>query len=541
MKLRPYQQQAVDAALDAFRTHRSALLVCPTGGGKTVIFSHIIDRMATGRAMVLAHRKELIEQAAQKIEAVTGQTPDIEMAHLRADSNPFSTKRIVVGSVQTQRVRMGRFQPSDFNLLVIDEAHRAASSEYRKVISYYRQNPNLKILGVTATPKRADEAGLGGIFETCPFQYEIVDAINDGWLVDIHAQMVKVNHLDLTDVKTTAGDLNEGQLAKRMNEEKVLHEIALPTSEIVGSRKALVFCANVDHASQMSEVLRRYGCRAEFIHGKMTKPMREQVLARFQSGETRMLCNVGVLTEGFDAPDIDCVVLARPTKSLGLFTQMVGRGTRPLPGVVDIAGDRNDRLSAIANSAKPRMHLIDFYGNSGQHKLVRITDVLGGRSKGDVKSRVARKMQNGYSGSVLSMMDEEERQIQEMMRKRAEKARESLIGKGSYAQIPVSIFANRTDIKLAEPPKSYKGRPATESQLSLLAKLGCSIPDGLTMKRAGLMIDNAIRARKSGPPSEAQRKVLSRYGYVADTFEQAGQIITRLKENGWKKLEAARG
>ena len=186
MKMRPYQDAAIAGAFNAWEENDSALIVLPTGLGKTVVFSEIVRRMQPVRSIIVAHREELIFQAAEKIKRVTGLDGGIEMGDLHADGWFGTPPPYIVSTIQTQCSggdgggRMTKFLPGDFGLVVIDEAHHATSPTYRRVIDYYRQNENCKILGVTATPDRADEEALGKVFDAVAFDYQILDAINQG-------------------------------------------------------------------------------------------------------------------------------------------------------------------------------------------------------------------------------------------------------------------------------------------------------------------------------------------------------------------------
>lgn len=202
MNLRPYQAAASDAIFKEWQDNDSTLVVMPTGGGKTVLFADVIRRVFPRRALVIAHREELIFQARDKIQRVTGLSADVEMGEYRAEGGLFEQARVVVSTIQTQCSggdgggRMSKFDPQRFGVLIIDEAHHATSPSYRRVIDYYRTNPALKVLGVTATPDRADEEALGQVFQSVAFDYEVLDAIHDGWLVPIEQQMVHVEGLD---------------------------------------------------------------------------------------------------------------------------------------------------------------------------------------------------------------------------------------------------------------------------------------------------------------------------------------------------------
>src|SRR5512136_3286008 len=291
MKLRPYQSAASDAIFKEWQENDSTLVVIPTGGGKTVLFADVIRRVFPRRALVLAHREELVFQARDKIQRVTGLAADVEMGEYRAEGGLFGSARVVVSTIQTQCSggdgggRMAKFEPSRFGLLIIDEAHHATSPSYRRVIEYYRSNPGLKVLGVTATPDRADEQALGQVFQSVAFDYEVLDAIHDAWLVPIEQQMVHVEGLDYSSIRTTAGDLNGGDLDAVMEAERNLQPMASASLAIIGQRRALVFTASVKAAEMTAEIFNRHRSgMASWVCGKPEKDERRNALAAFAAG-----------------------------------------------------------------------------------------------------------------------------------------------------------------------------------------------------------------------------------------------------------------
>jgi len=540
VKLRSYQQAAVDGIFEAWRTARSTLLVQPTGTGKTVTFAHVINRMPMGRALVLAHREELIFQAADKIEAVTGAKPDIEMAEMRADGAMFGKARVVVSSIQTQcagrngDARMKRFDPQEFSLLVVDEAHHATAPTYRRVLEHYGRNPDLKILGVTATPDRHDEEALGQVFDTVAYDYELLDAIHDGWLVPIHQRSVVVDGLDYSGVRTTAGDLNGADLARVMEYEETLHGIAAPTVELAAGRKTLVFAASVAHAERLCEIFNRHstGC-ARFVTGTTPKDERRAMLADYAAGKFQMLVNVGVATEGFDEPGIQVVVMARPTKSRALYAQMAGRGTRPLPGLVDGPDAADARRAAIAASAKPACEVIDFVGNSGRHKLITTADILGGNYSDEVvdRARAAAEEADGAAVDMAELLADAEKDLAEE-RERARRA--ALRVKARYTSQVVDPF----DILHIEPWRERgwdTGRQPSEKMLALLERNGIDTK-GLTFTQAKQLVGEIIHRYEERKCSFKQARLLSRYGYPTDVpFAEASRLIDALAKNNWKR------
>ena len=338
--LRPYQHEAVkriEAELygatgkgDALSTdpHNSSLLVMATGLGKTVIVSEVVKRRKPGKALMIAHRGELIYQAKTTLESLCGEPVTVEMAdrYARMDQN------IVVATVQTLIAGMGgdgrmvAFDPNDFSLLCTDEGHHSPAASYGRIYKYFHQNPNLKHLGVTATPDRADEEALGKVYESVAMTYEIADAIHDGWLVPIKAVPVHIAGLDYSTIRTTAGDLNGADLANVMEQEAPLHEMVQAIVEVVSqapkgslakalekeddagfademavfasqhpTRKTLIFAASVAHAERLSEILNRWlPGRATWVCGGTPKDTRKQLFADYKSGRYAFLVNVGV-------------------------------------------------------------------------------------------------------------------------------------------------------------------------------------------------------------------------------------------------------
>lgn len=382
-QLRPYQQEAVGRILDALWKSRSVLLTLPTGCGKTVCMAELVRLgVARGRrVLLLAHREELLAQAAKKFARhAPGLRVGVERGSARV--NLAAPPDVVVASVQTlQRAeRLSRFAPGTFALILIDEAHHAVAEGYRRIVQHFQ---HAKVVGVTATADRLDGAALGDTFQCAPFTYSIRQAIADGWLVPILQRRVTVEALDLSRVRATAGDLNAGELERELIRDQVLHQVASPLVELAGRRQTIVFCAGVGQASALAGMIESHGGQAAALSGSTPTGVRRELLARFAAGELQYLVNCAVLTEGFDAPVASCIAVARPTKSRALYAQIVGRGTRVLPDVVDHLPDPLERRAAIAVSAKPACLVLDFAGNAGRHVLVSALDVLAGQKVDD--------------------------------------------------------------------------------------------------------------------------------------------------------------
>ena len=543
MKLRDYQQNAIRGVCDTLRSENSALVVSPTGTGKTILFAAAAN-MATKRCMVIAHREELLTQAADKIEIVTGNRPEIEQSILWANEGPFGKSKVVVASIQTLNARMKsgrrfeRFDASEFSLLIIDEAHHAVSTSYRRVVNWFRKmNPSCKLLGFTATPDRTDKLALGSVFEAVAFDYNIRQAVSDGWLTPIKNTVVSVDGLDFSSVRTTAGDLNKADLAGIMEFEKVLHGVAVPTLDLIGNEQTLVFAATVKQAERLAEIFDRYRPNsAGFVSGAMEPDTRRDVVARFRGGDLQILVNVGVATEGFDVPGVGCVAVARPTKSRSLYAQMVGRGTRPSPGVVDGPGTPEERKAAIAASDKPHCHVIDFAGNSGQHRLIHAPDILGGEEPEEVLDRAYEIVDKGVTNDVSEAIEIAKVEIEEEEEQRKKR-------RSSVKASNVSYKTNSTDpfdtlgIRRSSAKFMPTGGGLSGNQLAMLTKAGID-PSGYSKQEQKMLHTELVRRIRKNRCSFKQAKVLAKYGFNTSkmSFKEASSLLDRLAKNGWKPV-----
>jgi superfamily II DNA or RNA helicase len=410
------------------------------------------------------------------------------------------------------------------------------------VIDYYRTNPALKILGVTATPDRADEEALGQVFQSVAFDYEVLDAIHDGWLVPIEQQMVHVDGLDYSSIRTTAGDLNGGDLAAVMEAERNLQQMASASLAIIGQRRALVFTASVKAAEMTAEIFNRHRSgMASWVCGKTDREERRRVLADFAAGKLQVVCNCGVLTEGFDDPGVEVVIMGRPTKSRSLYSQMVGRSTRPLPGVVDGPETAEARRAAIAGSGKPSCLVVDFVGNSGKHKLVTSADILGGKvSEEAVELAVTRARKAGGPVNMTEALDQAEEELREQKRLAETARRARLVATARFTTQSVDPF----DVLHLNPVKARgwdTARQLTEKQRSLLAKQGIN-PDGISFSQGRQLIAEIFRRWDGKLCSFKQAKVLRKYGYNTEvSFAEASATIDALAKNRWQKPVVAQG
>jgi ATP-dependent helicase IRC3 len=333
MALRDYQQEAITAITAAWlRGIRRPLIALPTGSGKTIVFAHLAS-YRRGRTLILAHRDELIQQAADKLAMVD---PTLELGIVKAGQDEHDMP-VVVASVQTlsRTRRLERLTP-DFQTIIIDEGHHAWADSYRKILTYCRafEADGPLTLGVTATPQRGDHESLGEIFQEIVYQKTIIDLIPT-YLCDLRALQVRLQ-ADFHALHTRVGDIMEGESERLLLSAHAPMHVARAYYEHAVGRKAIVFTPTVKTAYAMVDAFQVEGdVPVEALDGTTPLDARRAILQRFHRGDTMVLSNCLVLGEGYDEPSIDCVVVARPTKSKVLYAQMIGRGCRHYPGKID--------------------------------------------------------------------------------------------------------------------------------------------------------------------------------------------------------------
>lgn len=538
---RPYQIAAHEAILRQLEQYDSTVVVLPTGLGKTVLAAKLIAQWERGNCLFLAHTKELIEQAADKIGAELGYRPGVEMNIHGVEVNTlWQGGMTVVGSVQTMYgdKRLQKYKEHSFGLIIVDECHHSTASTYKKVVGYFQAiNPHVKVVGITATPNRADGTALGLMFESVAYQMSINDAVTSGWLVPVMQEYVVVDEIDFDGIKTKKNEFGEadfaaGQLEELLLQEETLHKMAIPTLEKVGERPTLIFTASVRHAHELAAVLNRYRPNsAAAVDGGTPKEHRAQLVKDFQERRLQFLANCAVLTEGFDAPTCSAIVMGRPTKSLSLYTQMLGRGLRPLPGIVDGIEDATDRRLSILTSEKSNCLVLDFVGNS-KHKLASSYDVLGGDYDTEARELAAHEARKQRK-DVKEVMEQAaalltiERQWKEREFIKAKNA-----NYGSFAVNPFDEHA--PEIVGSDYTGPHRGT-STDSQVRLLINLGVSqkMAEGFSKKQAGAVIDTLGKTRCT----VKQAQTLKKYGIDAEGvgMDRASRIIDAIASSGWKR------
>jgi len=489
LALRPYQSAAIAAIRERYAEgDRGTLLVLPTGTGKTVVFAEVARRVVAGggRVLILAHRAELLEQAANKLDAV-GVRAGIEQAGRRGGSAD-----VVVASVQTlRRSRLECWPTDSFSLIVVDEAHHAPATTYRTVLDYFAA---ARVLGVTATPDRLDGAALGGIFDSVAYSYELRDAIRDGWLARIEARKVRLE-VNLDEVHTRAGDLDLRELEERYGTGAAVKAVVDPLRELAPDKRTILFAISVAHASLLADAINEHEPgAARMVSGDTPYDERVEIVADFRSGRLRVLVNCQIATEGFDVPEIECVGIARPTKSRGLYCQMLGRGTRLAPG-------------------KESVLVLDFVGLTTRHRLVTPADILAGKATPPDALAAARER----DGDVLDALEDEVGQAKERAK------REPWHVTRWRAEL-VDVFG---DLPQIEPWHE----PATQAQRAAIERAGIAAPPELTKKAASALIEGIVGRHRNGLCTYKQLKFLRKRGVTNAaglTFEEANERIGRV-------------
>lgn len=512
-ELRSYQQQARDrihAEWDA--GHTRTLLVLPTGTGKTIVFASVAaDQVRAGdRVLILAHRGELLEQAADKLRRATGLGSAVEKEGSTCLGSWFN---VVVGSVQTlqRTARLERFPRDYFGTIIIDEAHHAITDGYRRILDYFS---GAKVLGVTATPDRGDMRNLGEVFDSLAFEYKLTDAIKEGYLCKIMAQTIPLQ-LDITSVTMSGGDYAVADLGTALD--PYLEQIAAEMAVRCKDRKTVVFLPLIRTSQKFRDLLNAHGFRAAEVNGQSED--RREVLADFDAGKYNVLCNSMLLTEGWDCPSVDCVVVLRPTKVRSLYSQMVGRGTRLSPGKTDLL-------------------LLDFLWMTDRHELCRPADLV-------CEDRTVARQMTEHLAETGCPEDIEEAaaqagedvvaQREEALAKQLAEQRRKKAKLVDPLQYEMSIQAE--DLSGYVPAFGWEAGPPSDKQTAALEKLGI-LPDAVeSAGKAALLLDRLHKRQTEGLTTPKQIRLLERYGFRhvgSWSFDAASRMINRIAAGGWR-------
>ena len=511
--LRPYQNDAKAAVLEQWEQGvQRTLLVLPTGCGKTIVFAKISeDCVKRGeRVLILAHRGELLEQAADKIRKACNLNCAVEKAE---ETSLGSFWRITVGSVQTlmRESRLARFLPDYFDTIIIDEAHHAISDSYQRILQHFS---GAKVLGVTATPDRGDMKNLGQVFDSLAYEYTLPRAIREGYLCPIKALTIPLN-LDLTGVSVQAGDFRAADLDTALD--PYLYQIADEMLRNCADRKTVVFLPLVKTSQKFRDILNQRGFHAAEVNGNSED--RAEILRDFDDGKYNVLCNSMLLTEGWDCPSVDCVIVLRPTKVRGLYCQMVGRGTRLSPGKKDLL-------------------LLDFLWHTQRHELCRPAHLI------CESDEVAQKMTANLaeSGCAMDITEAEVQaesdvvaQREEALAKQLSEMRKRKRALVDPLQFEMSIQAQ--DLSGYVPSFGWEMSPPSQKQLDALEKYGIYPNEIENAGKAQLLLERLNKRRMDGLSTPKQIRLLENKGFLHVgewTFQQASNMITRIAANGWR-------
>ena len=514
MELRPYQEEARQAVEEEWnKGTRRTLLVLPTGCGKTIVFAKVTeDRIRQGsRVLILAHRGELLEQAADKIARSTRLGCAVEKAEQSCLGSWF---RVVVGTVQTlmREKRLNRFPEDYFGTIIIDEAHHCISDSYRKVLNHF---PEAQVLGVTATPDRGDMRNLGEVFDSLAYEYTLPRAIREGYLSPIKAMTIPLK-LSLAGVSIQAGDFKAGDIATALN--PYLYQIADEMAKYCMDRKTVVFLPLVKTSQKFRDILLEKGFKAAEVNGESRD--RKEILEAFDRGDYNVLCNSMLLTEGWDCPSVDCIVVLRPTKVRSLYSQMVGRGTRLHPG-------------------KEHLLLLDFLWHTERHELCHPASLI------CENEDVARKMTadlEAAAGCPVDLEEAEKKASEEVVAEREEALAAKLAEMKHRKKRLVDPLQFEMSIKAEDlagyvPSFGWETSPPSDKQKAALEKLGICPDEIDNSGKAEKLLDRLAVRRNVGLTTPKQIRFLESRGFQhvgTWQFDTAKKLIDRIAANGWR-------
>jgi len=516
ISLRPYQQEAVESIIAGWDNGcKKLLLVLPTGTGKTIVFSSVVNECVKRgkRVLIMAHRGELLEQAADKLQKSTGLSCAVE----KAEQTCFgSWSRVVVGSVQSlaRESRLKKFPKDYFGTIVIDEAHHCISNTYQSVLGHFTE---ANVLGVTATPDRGDMRDLGTYFEDIAYEYTLPQAIREKYLCPIKALTIPLK-IDITNVGISSGDFKVGEIGTALD--PYLEQIAVEMIKHCKDRKTVVFLPLIATSQKFRDILNAHGFNAAEVNGNSDD--RAEILRDFDAGKYNVLCNSMLLTEGWDCPSVDCVIVLRPTKVRSLYSQMVGRGTRLSP-----------------ETGKEHLLLIDFLWMTERHSLCHPASLI--CEDPDVAAQMTKTLAE-KAGAAMDIEDAEAIAADDVQSQREEALAKLLAEqrrKKAKLVDPLQFEMSIQDMDLVNyvPPFGMAMQPPSEFQKKELEKLQIN-PEGVESSgKADLLIEKVKQRRMEDMATPRQIRQLENRGFQNVgkwSFEQARRLIDRIAGNGWK-------
>jgi len=513
MGLRPYQQESIDKIQAEWsKGHKKTLLVLPTGTGKTIVFTKLAEELVKQgkRVLIMAHRGELLEQAADKLFKTTGLRAAVEKAE---NTSIDSFYRVVVGSVQTlqREKRLNQFDPDFFDVIIVDEAHHILSDGYQRVMNYFK---SAKVLGVTATSDRGDMRNLGEYFDSLAYEYSLPAAIKDGYLSPIKALTIPLT-LDLTGVKQQSGDFSTKDLGTALD--PYLYQIADEMAKQCMDRKTVVFLPLVKTSQKFKDILNSKGFRAAEVNGESDD--RKEILQDFDNGKYNVLCNSMLLTEGWDCPTVDTIVILRPTKVRALYSQMVGRGTRLSPG-------------------KKELLILDFLWHTERLELCHPASLI--TKNNDVAKKMTENIEN--ADGAVDLEEAEQQATEDVAQDREDSLAEQLAAMKKRKRKlvdPLQFEMSIQDSDLTDfvPEFGYQMGPPTKKQTAALEKLGIFPDEIQNAGKAELLLTRLNKRRDAGLATPKQIRFLEsrNFQHVGTwNFDSANSMIKRIAANGWR-------
>ena len=516
-KLRYYQEEAVAAVEREWAAgNKKTLLVLSTGLGKTIVFSSVVARrVAAGeKVLVLAHRGELLEQAADKMKQACNLDSVLEKAESTAVG---SNCPVVVASVQTlyQDKRLEAYAKDYFGTVIIDEAHHCMSSTYQKVLEYFS---SAKVLGVTATPDRNDKRNLGHFFDSMAYEFGIRRAVDEKFLTRPAAQLIPLR-LDISEVTQSNGDFAAGELGSALD--PYLEEIADEMVVRCSSRKVMVFTPLVKTSAKFCDILNSKGFKAFEINGESKD--RKEKLAAFSSGEYNVAVNSMLLTEGFDEPAVDCIVILRPTRSRSLYTQMIGRGLR-------LAPNKEDCL------------ILDFLWLTERHDLCHPASIIA-KDEDMARMMTERILMEGAKGEdgPVDLLSVEAAVEEDIIREREEslarKLSELRSNRAKFVD-PLQYAFSIADESIInyEPTFAWEKKKPTQKQIDLIQAWGLDVAGIDTVGKASALITALHTRKRQGLATPKQIRFLEGKGFKQVgtwKFDDASNMISAIADNRW--------
>lgn len=514
--LRPYQEEARKRVEDEWlKGRKRTLLVLPTGTGKTIVFAKIVEDMVRQgkRVLILAHRGELLDQAADKLKKATGLGCSVEKAEKSCLGEWYS---VTVGSVQSmqQEKRLSQFRPDYFTVIIVDEAHHAISDSYKKVLQHF---PESNVLGVTATPDRGDMKNLGQYFESLAYEYSLPKAIKEGYLCPIQALTIPLK-LDISQVGMQNGDFKTGEIGTALD--PYLPLIAEQMRQYCRNRKTVVFLPLIRTSQKFRDCLEANGFRAAEVNGNSTD--RAEILKDFNDGKYDVLCNSMLLTEGWDCPSVDCIIVLRPTKVRSLYCQMVGRGTRLSP-----------------ETGKKELLLIDFLWLTERHELCHPANLI------CEDPEVARQMTKNLEedpGKAVGLEDAEEKAASDVVAQREEALAKQLAEmkrrkKKLVDPLQFEMSIQAEDLSGYVPSFGWEMEAPSKESLDALERRGICPDEISSAGKAEKLLGRLLERQHEGLTTPKQIRFLEGRGFQhvgTWDFDSARKLIDRIAGNGWR-------